>query len=95
VIMRMMVQFNNCPSVTVTGIGTGVSACRSPTSAGRLLECAWSLASYQSWLRPSLASSEMSTHARLTGTHAASFQGLTLVHFSAQLERFLWNRGCA
>ena len=22
-------------------------------------------------------------------------QGLTLVHFSAQLERFLWDRGCA
>ena len=27
---------------------------------------------------------------------AATFnQGLTLVHFSAQLERFLWDRGCA
>jgi len=24
----------------------------------------------------------------------ASDQGLTLVHFSAQRERFLWNRGC-
>jgi len=23
------------------------------------------------------------------------FQGLTLVHFSAQLERFSWDRGCA
>jgi len=22
-------------------------------------------------------------------------QGLTLVHFSAQLERFVWDRGCA
>jgi hypothetical protein len=22
-------------------------------------------------------------------------QGLTLAHFSAQLERFLWDRGCA
>ena len=25
---------------------------------------------------------------------AASNQGLTLVHFSAQLKRFLWHRGC-
>ena len=24
----------------------------------------------------------------------AGEQGLTLVHFSAQLERFLWDRGC-
>ena len=24
----------------------------------------------------------------------ASSQGLTLIHFSAQLERFVWNRGC-
>jgi len=23
------------------------------------------------------------------------WQGLTLVHFSAQLEHFLWDRGCA
>jgi hypothetical protein len=26
---------------------------------------------------------------------AGSRQGLTLVHFSAQLERFVWDRGCA
>jgi hypothetical protein len=26
---------------------------------------------------------------------AAASQGLTLVHFSAQLERFFWDRGCA
>jgi hypothetical protein len=26
---------------------------------------------------------------------AAISQGLTLVHFSAQLERFVWDRGCA
>jgi hypothetical protein len=26
---------------------------------------------------------------------AAGGQGLTLVHFSAQLERFVWDRGCA
>jgi hypothetical protein len=26
---------------------------------------------------------------------AAAWQGLTLVHLSAQLERFLWDRGCA
>jgi len=26
---------------------------------------------------------------------AGGWQGLTLVHFSAQLERFLWDRGCA
>ena len=26
---------------------------------------------------------------------AADDQGLTLVHFSAQLERFVWDRGCA
>jgi hypothetical protein len=25
----------------------------------------------------------------------AGRQGLTLVHFSAQLERFVWDRGCA
>ena len=25
----------------------------------------------------------------------ANAQGLTLVHFSAQLERFIWDRGCA
>jgi hypothetical protein len=24
-----------------------------------------------------------------------SLQGLTLVHFAAQLERFAWDRGCA
>ena len=26
---------------------------------------------------------------------AATTQGLTLLHFSAQLERFVWDRGCA
>ena len=26
---------------------------------------------------------------------SASAQGLTLVHFSAQLERFVWDEGCA
>jgi len=26
---------------------------------------------------------------------AAASQGLTLAHFKAQLERFLWDRGCA
>jgi hypothetical protein len=26
--------------------------------------------------------------------HSTGRQGLTLVHFSAQLERFLWDRGC-
>ena len=26
---------------------------------------------------------------------AALEQGLTLVHFPAQLERFVWDRGCA
>ena len=25
----------------------------------------------------------------------SKWQGLTLVHFSAQLERFLWDKGCA
>jgi hypothetical protein len=25
---------------------------------------------------------------------ATVMQGLTLVHFSAQLERFVWDRGC-
>ena len=30
-----------------------------------------------------------------TTAPAAFFvQGLTIVHFSAQLKRFLWNRGC-
>jgi hypothetical protein len=29
------------------------------------------------------------------GGHAAKCEGLTLVHFSAQLERFVWMRGCA
>ena len=27
--------------------------------------------------------------------HSSVDQGLTLVHFSAQLERFVWDRGCA
>jgi len=34
----------------------------------------------------------------LTAAQALSVrphQGLTLVHFSAQLERFVWDRGCA
>ena len=31
---------------------------------------------------------------RSTLASAASFQGLTLVHFSAQLKRFLWDKGC-
>jgi hypothetical protein len=37
----------------------------------------------------------------LNGNHLRSVplalegQGLTLVHFSAQLERFLWHKGCA
>jgi hypothetical protein len=29
------------------------------------------------------------------GVEAADQQGLTLVHVSAQLERFVWDRGCA
>ena len=29
------------------------------------------------------------------GHGVAVVQGLTLLHVSAQLERFLWNRGCA
>ena len=29
------------------------------------------------------------------GAAAPERQGLTLVYFSAQLERFLWDRGCA
>ena len=29
------------------------------------------------------------------GAVSASVQGLTLVHFSAQHERFVWDRGCA
>ena len=28
-------------------------------------------------------------------TEAGPHQGLKLVHFSAQLERFVWHRGCA
>jgi hypothetical protein len=30
-----------------------------------------------------------------TSSYLSPRQGLTLVHFSAQLERFLWDRGCA
>jgi NADPH-ferrihemoprotein reductase len=30
-----------------------------------------------------------------TSTDFVHWQGLTLAHFSAQLERFLWDRGCA
>jgi hypothetical protein len=30
-----------------------------------------------------------------TAVYTTAAQGLTLVHFSAQLERFLWDRGCA
>ena len=29
------------------------------------------------------------------GDEEGEGQGLTLVHFSAQLERFVWDRGCA
>jgi hypothetical protein len=32
---------------------------------------------------------------RFASTPSGIGQGLTLVHLSAQLERFLWNRGCA
>jgi len=32
---------------------------------------------------------------QMPGLVASTRQGLTLVHFSAQLERFLWDRGCA
>ena len=28
-------------------------------------------------------------------SRAAAVQGLTLVHFSAHFERFVWDRGCA
>jgi hypothetical protein len=31
---------------------------------------------------------------RRYGTGSPIHQGLTLVHFSAQLQRFLWDRGC-
>jgi len=30
----------------------------------------------------------------MSGTPSASAQGLTLLHFSAQRKRFLWDRGC-
>jgi len=42
--------------------------------------------------------SDISGNASASGTRqtfTTSYQGLTLVHFSAQLERFLWDRGCA
>ena len=32
--------------------------------------------------------------AMAAGVSPASMQGLTLVHFSAQLQRFLWDQGC-
>jgi hypothetical protein len=31
---------------------------------------------------------------RVNPTQSAAAQGLTLVHFSAQRKRFLWDRGC-
>jgi hypothetical protein len=42
---------------------------------------------------PILAKEETLT--TLAAPAPVSAQGLTLVHFSAQLERFLWDRGCA
>ena len=35
------------------------------------------------------------TTLKAPGGGGGSGQGLTLVHFSAQLERSLWDRGCA
>ena len=43
---------------------------------------------------PALRSISIHT-ARPASTSFASRQGLTLVQFSAQLERFVWDRGCA
>ena len=48
---------------------------------------------------PRLALDEDATaatpHGRTGATANNSRQGFTLVHFSAQLEFFLWDRGCA
>jgi hypothetical protein len=41
---------------------------------------------------------EVPRHSGIAGAteqQLEEWQGLTLVHFSAQLERFLWDRGCA
>ena len=38
---------------------------------------------------------KMSCRRRVRSSSPTSQQGLTRVHFSAQLERFVWDRGCA
>jgi hypothetical protein len=43
--------------------------------------------------RPTLPGKHERREAR-TGTLQSGGQGLTLVHFSAQRKRFLWDRGC-
>jgi len=40
------------------------------------------------------AAPSAATSSELCESSATQYQGLTLVHFSAQLERLLWNRGC-
>jgi len=37
----------------------------------------------------------MCTKGSTNSSSVTTHQGLTLVHFSAQLERFPWDRGCA
>jgi hypothetical protein len=44
---------------------------------------------------PARALREVMVSGRWAMQGDTSAQGLTLVHFSAQLERFLWDRGCA
>jgi hypothetical protein len=41
------------------------------------------------------SSSDPSLRLTSPSARAAACQGLTPVHFSAQLERFVWDRGCA
>jgi len=37
----------------------------------------------------------MKSQLGVSGSSGSFVQGLTLAHFRAQLERFLWNTGCA
>ena len=46
-------------------------------------------------LEPTTAAAAAAAIAFEPGAAAAATQGMTLVHFSAQLERCLWDRGCA
>jgi hypothetical protein len=43
---------------------------------------------------PTSTAAAAAARAAADSLRAAAIQGLTLVHFSAQLKRWLWDRGC-